>query len=373
MKKQVNIALLPGDGIGPEVVAEAVKLLQVIQDVLPYRFNFEEYPIGGNCLKKFGVPIQESTLHACQKSDVVLLGAVGAPEFDANPSHLKPERALLRLRAALGVYCNLRPAKLHDSLLEASPLKPEIVRGIDLIVVRELTGGIYFGKPVAIVDEGGQRSAYNTMVYNEDEIRRIAVKAFELALKRRKKVTSVDKANVLEVSQLWRQVVSEVHQNYPEITLEHMLVDNCAMQLVNRPGQFDVVLTGNLFGDILSDEASVLTGSIGMLPSASLGDGTPLYEPVHGSAPDIAGKGVANPIATIASVAMMLNYTLEQPRIAASIEKAIESVLKSGFHTADLHMKNGSVVSTSQMGELITRKTLQQLKEINRSVELASE
>jgi 3-isopropylmalate dehydrogenase len=252
-------------------------------------------------------------------------------------------------------------------------VKPEIVRGIDLMVVRELTGGIYFGKPAGSVSENGQRKAFNTMVYSEDEIRRIAVKAFELAAKRRKKVTSVDKANVLDVSQLWRQVVSEVHQNYPEITLEHMLVDNCAMQLINRPGQFDVVLTGNLFGDILSDEASVLTGSIGMLPSASLGDGTPLYEPVHGTAPDIAGKGLANPVAMIASVAMMLHYSLEQPQIATAIENAIESVLKSGYHTADLRMAGGSVVSTSRMGELITEATLRQLKNIDSGVVLATD
>jgi 3-isopropylmalate dehydrogenase len=362
MKKQLKIALLPGDGIGPEVMAEAVKLLKALQDYVPYRFNFEEYPIGGCCLKQFGVPVQEPTLQACRESDVALLGAVGLPEFDANPSHLKPERALLNLRAALGVYCNLRPAKLYDTLIEASPVKPEIVRGIDLMVVRELTGGIYFGKPAGAVRENGQRKAFNTMVYRENEIRRIAAKAFELAAKRRKKVTSVDKANVLDVSQLWRQVVSEVHQSYPEVTLEHMLVDNCAMQLINRPGQFDVILTGNLFGDILSDEASVLTGSIGMLPSASLGDGTPLYEPVHGSAPDIAGKGLANPVAMIASVAMMLHYTLEQPQIAGAIENAIEKVLEIGYHTADLRMSGGTIVSTSRMGELIAEATLQQIK-----------
>ncbi len=355
------LAVLPGDGIGAEVMRAGIQLLKSLELPLGLRFQLEEHPVGGACLKQHGVPVLPDTLEACQRADAVLLGAVGLPEFDDNPPHLRPERALLGLRAALGVYCNLRPAKVFDPLVDASPLKREVVQGIDLVVVRELTGGIYFGKPAGISGAPGGRSAVNSMVYSEAEIRRIAIKGFELARRRRGKLTSVDKANVLEVSQLWRQVVNEVGRDYPEVTLEHMLVDNCAMQLVRWPKQFDVILTGNLFGDILSDEASVLTGSIGMLPSASLGDGPGLYEPVHGTAPDIAGQGKANPIAMMASIAMMLEYSFQKPEAARAIESAIETVLQSGYHTADLRMPGGTVVSTGEMGERIIAAVQKQL------------
>jgi len=364
MNQIKRIAVLPGDGIGPEVMQQGLRLLKTLQEPLDLRFEFEEHLAGGSCLKAHGVPILEKTLNACQHADAVLLGAVGLPEFDSNPPYLKPERALLGLRAALGVYCNLRPATLYSTLIDASPLKRDIVEGIDLVVVRELTGGIYFGKPAGIFAENGGERALNSMVYRDDEIRRIAHQAFGLARKRRKKVTSVDKANVLEVSQLWRKVVREVAADYPDVTLEHMLVDNCAMQLVRWPKQFDVILTGNLFGDILSDESSVLTGSIGMLPSASIGDGTPLYEPVHGTAPDIAGQGKANPVAMMASIAMMLELSFDRPAAAREIEAAIETALEKGCHTADLRLSHGRLVTTSEMGNLVIEQTLQQLTHV---------
>lgn len=356
-----NIIVLPGDGIGLEVTGQAVRLLEALEAPLETKFNFEEHPAGGSCLKQHGIPLLDETIEKCKNADAVLLGAVGSPEFDNNPSHLRPERALLGLRAALGVYCNLRPATLYDTLLDASPLKEDIISGIDLMVVRELTGGIYFGTPAEISEKNGERTSVNTMTYSETEIRRIAHKAFDLARKRRGKVTSVDKANVLTVSQLWRAVVAEVAREYPDVMLEHMLVDNCAMQLVLRPKRFDVILTGNLFGDILSDEASMLTGSIGMLPSASLGDGTPLYEPVHGSAPDIAGQDKANPIAMLASVAMMFRYSFNRPEAAEAIESAISTVLEKGIHTGDLNISGGKLVGTQEMGSLIIEETLEQL------------
>ncbi len=357
-----NIVVLPGDGIGPEVTGQAIRLLKSLQEPLKMQFEFEEHPAGGSCLKAHGVPLLPETIEKCQAADAVLLGAVGSPEFDNNPSHLRPERALLDLRAALGVYCNLRPATLYHTLLDASPLKHETIRGIDLMVVRELTGGIYFGKPAGIEEDNGEQTAINTMVYTETEIRRIARKGFDLARKRRGKLTSVDKANVLQVSQLWRAVVGEVAPEYPGVTLEHMLVDNCAMQLVRNPRQFDVILTGNLFGDILSDEASMLTGSIGMLPSASLGDGTPLYEPVHGSAPDIAGQNKANPIAMLASLAMMFQYSFNRPEVANVIESSISTVLEKGYHTADLNLADGNLVGTEEMGTLIIEETLMRIR-----------
>ncbi len=365
MNQTKRIAVLPGDGIGPEVMQQGLRLLKTLQEPLGLHFEFEENLAGGSCLKAHGVPILEKTLNACQQADAVLLGAVGLPEFDNNPPHLKPERALLGLRAALGVYCNLRPAKLYGTLIDASPLKRDIVEGIDLVVVRELTGGIYFGKPAGIFAENGGERAVNSMVYREDEIQRIARQAFELARKRRKMVTSVDKANVLEVSQLWRKVVEQVAADYPDVTLEHMLVDNCAMQLVRWPKQFDVILTGNLFGDILSDESSVLTGSIGMLPSASIGDGAPLYEPVHGTAPDIAGQGKANPIAMLASIAMMLELTFDRPEAARAIESAIETALTNGCHTADLRLSGGTLLSTTEMGKMIIEQTLLNLVRVS--------
>lgn len=358
-----KIVTLPGDGIGPEVVRQGVALLKAFEGPLDMRFEFEEHPAGGACLKQYNEPIREETLEACRQADAVLLGAVGAPEFDNNPAHLRPEKGLLKLRAALGVYCNLRPARLYNTLADASPLKKEIVSGIDLMVVRELTGGIYFGEPAGFMEKNGLRTSLNTMVYDENEIRRIARKAFELAAKRRGHLTSVDKANVLTVSQLWRKVVDEVAEEYPTVTLSHMLVDNCAMQLVRNPRQFDVILTGNLFGDILSDEASVLTGSIGMLPSASLGDGTPLYEPVHGSAPDIAGENKANPVAMLASLAMMFQYSFDRPEAAAAIEAAIEEALEAGCHTADLNLPGGICLGTDEMGAKITEAAVKRLQE----------
>ncbi len=356
-----KIAVLPGDGIGPEVVKQGVSLLDSLSEALDMTFEFSEYLIGGACLNAHAVPVQDSTISACRQADAVLLGAVGSPEFDNNPPHLRPEKALLGMRAALGVYCNLRPAKLYQSLASASPLKPEIVAGIDMLVVRELTGGIYFGEPAGIASENGEDVGRNTMIYSEGEIRRIAHQAFQFAQKRRGHVTSVDKANVLSVSQLWRKVLTDVASEYPDVTLSHMLVDNCAMQLVRNPAQFDVVVTGNLFGDILSDEASVLTGSIGMLPSASLGDGAPLYEPVHGSAPDIAGTGKANPLAMMASIAMLVQYTFGRTDIAAAIEEAIEAVLEAGYHTADLQVQDGTLIGTEEMGRLVIDKVAEML------------
>lgn len=353
MPEKKKIVVLPGDGIGVEVLEQAILLLTDIQNFINLTFDFEEHLIGGAALKAYGIPIQKKTLDRCKSADAVLLGAVGAPQFDKNPSHLRPEKALLELRDSLGVYCNLRPAKTYDVLVHASSLKPEVIEGIDIMVVRELTGGIYFGKPAERTNNSGLRHAVNTMIYHEDEIIRIARRAFELAQSRRKKVTSVDKANVLVVSQLWREVVEEVALEYLEVNLEHMLIDNCAMQLIRQPNQFDVVLTGNMFGDIISDEASMLTGSLGMLPSASLGDGTSLYEPVHGSAPDIAGQDKANPIAMINSVAMMLNYSFQANKAAQAIENAISSILAQGYHTPDLQINNGKKVGTKEMGSLI--------------------
>ncbi|GAB4171344.1 MAG: 3-isopropylmalate dehydrogenase [Calditrichia bacterium] len=352
-----RIVVLPGDGIGKEVTREGVRLLETLQNNLNLQFEFEEYPVGGESLKQFGVPIRDEVLEAAVNSDAVLLGAVGSPEFDNNPQHLKPERALLALRRALGVYCNVRPAHVYTPLISASTLKPDVIRGIDILIVRELTGGIYYGQPAEISEKDGQREAVNTMVYTEDEVRRIARMAFRFARQRRKKVTSVDKANVLAVSQLWRQVVEEVSKEFPDVTLEHMLVDNTAMQLIRNPRQFDVIVTGNMFGDILSDEASMLTGSLGMLPSASLGDGPGMYEPVHGTAPDIAGENKANPIAMINSVAMMLRYSFGLMEVAEAIERAVERVLDKKFHTADLNIKFGQLVSTTEMGTLIIQET----------------
>jgi 3-isopropylmalate dehydrogenase len=362
MSQVRKIVLLPGDGIGQEVIAAAQKLLKALQNSLNLHFEFETHLIGGAALREYGIPMKNETLQSCQSADAVLLGAVGDPEFDNNPSHLRPEKALLGLREGIGVYCNLRPVKIYQVLLNASTLKPEIIRDVDIIVVRELTGGLYFGKPAEKYTMNGKRHAVNTMAYNEDEITRITRKAFELARLRRKKVTSVDKANVLIVSQLWRSVVEETAKEYPDVILEHMLVDNCAMQLVRRPSQFDVLLTENMFGDIISDEASMLTGSLGMLPSASIGDGTALYEPVHGSAPDIAGQDKANPIAMINSVAMMVRYTFQEPVVAQAIEDSVSDVLSKGFHTPDLNLVNGKQVGTREMGDLILDETLNKMR-----------
>lgn len=349
-KEKYTIAVLPGDGIGPEVMTEALKVLQAVALKNRFQLQLNQAQVGGVAIEQFDTPLPTSTLQTCRQADAVLLAAIGHPRYDSLPSDKRPEKGLLGLRAELGLYANLRPAKIYPSLISASSLKEEVVRDIDLLIVRELTGGLYFGEPRGLQQEMG----FNTMVYRRHEVERIAQTAFEAAAKRGKKVTSVDKANVLEVSQFWRKIVLEVAARYPDITLDHYYVDNCAMQLVRNPRQFDVILTENLFGDILSDEASMLTGSLGMLPSASLGTGSAMYEPVHGSAPDIAGKNIANPIAMIASVAMMLRYSFERSQEAAEVETAINRVLEAGYRTRDIAAPGDRVVSTSEMGALIT-------------------
>jgi 3-isopropylmalate dehydrogenase len=353
---KAKIAVLAGDGVGREIVPEAVKVLKVVGEKFGHSFEFANGDIGGQAIDKVGVPLPQDTLMLAKQSDAVLLGAVGGPKWEGLDYSLRPERALLGLREALGLYANLRPAKLYPNLADASTLKREIVEGIDILVVRELTGGIYFGKPKGIEKlPNGQERGINTEVYTTDEIRRIAKVAFEAARKRRKKVTSVDKANVLESSELWRRVVIEVHKNYPDVELNHIYVDNAAMQLVRNPRQFDVMLCNNMFGDILSDEAAMLTGSIGMLPSASVGAQVGLFEPIHGSAPDIAGKNIANPIATIASVAMMLSYAFKLDKEADLIERAIVKTLDLGYRTKDIQSPGARLVGTTEMGDAIVR------------------
>lgn len=351
-KSEYKIAVLPGDGIGPEVVGQAVHVLNAVAAMKNIKLQLSYADVGGLALQKYDNPLPAETLKICQSADAVLLGAIGDPRWDNMPSDKRPERGLLGLRENLELFANLRPAKIYPSLVDASTLKPEVVQGIDMLIVRELTGGIYFGKPRGFSGQNGGRG-FNTMVYEKYEVERIAKVAFEAARKRNGKVTSVDKANVLEVSQLWRKIVMQVAQDYPDITLDHIYVDNCAMQLVRYPKQFDVILTSNLFGDILSDEAAMLTGSLGMLPSASLGTGTAMYEPVHGSAPDIAGRGIANPIATIASAAMMLRHSLDLGGEADSIETVIDEVLRSGYRTKDIAGADSKIVSTEEMGQLI--------------------
>ncbi len=353
---KAKIAVLAGDGVGREIVPEAVKVLKVVGEKFGHSFEFANGDIGGQAIDKVGVPLPQDTLMLAKQSDAVLLGAVGGPKWEGLDYSLRPERALLGLREALGLYANLRPAKLYPNLADASTLKREIVEGIDILVVRELTGGIYFGKPKGIEKlPNGQERGINTEVYTTDEIRRIAKVAFEAARKRRKKVTSVDKANVLESSELWRRVVIEVHKNYPDVELNHIYVDNAAMQLVRNPRQFDVMLCNNMFGDILSDEAAMLTGSIGMLPSASVGAQVGLFEPIHGSAPDIAGKNIANPIATIASAAMMLSYAFKLDKEADLIERAIVKTLDLGYRTKDIQSPGARLVGTTEMGDAIVR------------------
>ena len=346
---QVSVAVLPGDGIGQEVVREAIKVLEVVAERKAVTFHFEEGIVGGAALERFGEPLPAATLELCKRSDVVLLGAIGHPKWDSQPPEKRPERGLLGLRGELGLFANFRPARIFPSLVNESSLKPELVRDLDILIIRELTGGLYFGKPRAIEAD----KAFNTMYYERHEVERIAEIAFRAARNRRGKVTSVDKANVLEVSQFWRRIVIEVAQKHPGITLEHMYVDNCAMQLVRNPGQFDVILTENMFGDILSDEAAMLTGSLGMLPSASFGTGTAMYEPVHGSAPDIAGQGIANPIATISSISMMLRYNLEMPHEADNLDLAISRVLESGARTRDIAPAGTPWIGTREMGQKI--------------------
>ncbi len=349
-----KITVLPGDGIGPDIIAEALKVLDLIGEKYGHSFLYTEADLGGIALDRHGEPLPQVTVDTCKGSDAVLLGAVGGPKWDTLPGNKRPEAGLLGIRAALGLYANLRPAVIYGALKDASPLKTEIIsNGIDIMVIRELTGGIYFGKRGRLDSEGGE-AAFDTEMYNVSEIKRIAKVGFETAMKRGKKLMSVDKANVLESSRLWRQVVEEVAKEYPEVALSHMYVDNAAMQLVRNPAQFDVILTSNIFGDILSDEASMITGSIGMLPSASVGSSKlGLYEPIHGSAPDIAGQDKANPIATILSVAMMLRYSLDLTDEADAIEKAVEDVLNSGYRTADIASSGTKVVGTKEMGRLL--------------------
>ena len=353
--------MLPGDGIGPEVTAEAIKVLQVVQAIAGPTFRFQTGLIGGCALDATAVPLPAETISICNNSQAVLLGAVGGPRWDSVRPEVRPEQGLLQLRKRLGLYVNLRPARVLDSLVGISALKPERVRGTDMMIVRELTGGIYFGNPRGIFAKNGERVGINTEVYREHEVERVAHRAFQLARLRRRKVTSVDKANVLESSRLWREVVSRVARSYPEVELEHMYVDNCAMRLIDRPTSFDVVLTTNMFGDILSDEAAMLTGSIGLLPSASLGEQHALYEPIHGSAPDIAGRNRANPIAAIASAALMLRYSFRMEMAASAIETAIEKVLKRGHRTPELPGKSHPI-TTSRMGDLIAETTQKILK-----------
>ena len=355
---EYKIALIPGDGIGPEIVAEAKKVLDKVCEKYSHKFSYTEVLLGGASIDAHGVPLTEEAIAQAKASDAVLMGSIGgdaktSPWYKLEPSK-RPEAGLLAIRKALNLFANLRPAYLYNELRDACPLRDEIIGdGFDMIIVRELTGGLYFGARKT-TEENGVRTAVDTLSYNENEIRRIAIKAFEIARKRRNKVTSVDKANVLDSSRLWRKVVEEVAKNYPDVTLEHMLVDNCAMQLVRDPKQFDVILTENMFGDILSDEASMVTGSIGMLSSASLNETKfGLYEPSHGSAPDIAGQDKANPIATILSAAMMLRFSLDMDKEADAVEAAVQKVLTEGYRTGDIMSEGCKLVGTKEMGDLI--------------------
>jgi 3-isopropylmalate dehydrogenase len=350
-----NIAILPGDGIGPEIIAEAEKVLTCLQSDFGLSATLEHAPIGGAGYEDSGKPLPDKTLELARSADAILLGAVGGPQWESLDRPLRPEQGLLGLRTELKLFANLRPAVLFPQLAAASSLRPEVVSGLDLMIVRELTGGIYFGQPRGVrIRDDGQREGFNTLVYSEGEIERIGRSAFEIARKRAHRVCSVDKANVLECSELWREVLTALAADYPDVELSHMYVDNAAMQLVREPRQFDVIVTSNMFGDILSDAAAMLTGSIGMLPSASLDNaGKGMYEPIHGSAPDIAGKGVANPLATILSVAMMMRYSLDEPALAGRIERAVGGVLDSGLRTADIAAAGSNTVSTREMGDAV--------------------
>jgi 3-isopropylmalate dehydrogenase len=350
-----NILVLPGDYIGPEIMAEAVKVLESVNNRFALQLNLEYGLLGGAALDECGVPLPDETLARAREVDAILLGAVGGPKWDNVKRHLRPEKGLLGIRSQLELFGNLRPAILYPQLADASSLKPEIVAGLDIMIVRELTGGIYFGEPRGIRTlDNGEREGFNTYKYNESEIRRIAHLAFDIAGKRDGRLCSVDKSNVLEATILWREIVEQVGEEYPDVELSHMYVDNAAMQLVMAPKQFDVIVTGNMFGDILSDAAAMLTGSIGMLPSASLDEaGRGMYEPCHGSAPDIAGQGKANPLATILSVAMMLRYTLGSPEAADAIEGAVSHVLDQGLRTPDIHVEGQQLVSTLEMGDAV--------------------
>ena len=352
-----NLLLLPGDGIGPEVMAQVKPVLHFFNNKTPHKFTTEEALAGGCCYDAHGVAITDATMEKAKAADAVIFGAVGGPKWEGVAHEVRPERGLLALRKELDLYANLRPAKCFPMLVDASPLKRSVVEGTDLMVIRELTGGLYFGEPRGVerFADGGAR-AVNTMAYTSREIERIARTGFEVARKRRKRLASVDKANVLVVSQLWREVVTRVAGDYPDVTLEHVLVDNCAMALVQRPTQFDTLVTENTFGDILSDEAAILAGSMGMLPSASLGGAVGLYEPVHGTAPDIAGRGIANPIAAILSAAMLLRYSLDMQQEADRVERAVQRVLEQGHRTADIAAAGVRPAGTREMGDLIVRE-----------------
>lgn len=357
MKK--HICVMPGDGIGPEIVSQALRVLDAVATKFNHDFTREEALIGGIAIDTVGVPLPKETIDACKKADAVILGAVGGPKWDTIDPAIRPERGLLAIRKELGLFANLRPARLLPELAGACLLRADTsAKGLDLIVIRELTGGVYFGEPAGTEVRDGKRTGFNTMIYNEDEIARIGHIAFETAMKRNKKVCSVDKANVLAVSRVWREVMIEISKNYPEVELSHMYVDNAAMQLVRDPSQFDVIVTGNLFGDILSDEAAVITGSIGMLASASLGVTAPgLYEPIHGSAPDIAGQNKANPLATILSISMLLLHAFDMPKEAECIEKAVSKTLQDGFRTGDIMEEGKTLLGTVE----ITDKVLERL------------
>ncbi len=352
-----KIVIFPGDGIGPEVTAQAMRVLAKISKISNLQFEIEELLAGGASIDRHGIPLTPEALSKAQNSDAVFLGAVGGPKWDSLPSDKRPEKGLLGLRKGLNAFANLRPVKMFPQLEQRSPLKQEIVQGLDFLILRELVSGVYFGTPRGIEKlSNGEERGFNTMAYTTSEVTRIAKMAFELSRKRRKKVTSVDKANVLEVSQLWRKVVIEVAKDYPDVELNHRYVDDCAMQLIREPKQFDVIVTSNLFGDILSDESAMLTGSIGMLPSASVGDKVAMYEPVHGSAPDIAGQDLGNPLATILSVAMMLEYSFHQPQAARAIERAVGQVLEDGYRTADIFSAGSTKVGCSKMGDLVVER-----------------
>ncbi len=345
-----KIGVIKGDGIGPEIIDEAIKVLDAVSVTLGFNLKYEEMLLGGAAIDATGVPLPEDTIQGVKKCDAVLFGAIGGPKWDNLERHLRPETGLLGLRKEMGTFANLRPAMVYDELVNASSLKPAVIKGVDIMVVRELTGGIYFGQPRELHED----KAFNTMIYTREEVKRIAIVAFDIAMKREKRICSVDKANVLEVSQFWREIVEEVAKDYPEVELSHMYVDNAAMQLIRDPKQFDVILTGNIFGDILSDAASMLSGSIGLLPSASTGKGVGLFEPIHGSAPDIAGQGIANPLATISSASMMFRYALGENEAADRIDDAIKKALSEGYRTGDLGDYDAKEIMTcSEMGDII--------------------
>ncbi len=359
-----SILLAPGDGIGPEVLEEGLKVLNAVERRFGHEFQYERAAVGGDAIDRFGVALRDETLEAAARSRAVLFGAVGGPQWDDPQAPVRPEQAILGLRKGLGLFANLRPVRVNPLLLGDSAIKPEILEGVDMIVVRELTGGIYFGKPQKRWENSRGRQAVDTMRYSEREIERILRTGFELARGRRRKLTSVDKVNVLDTSRLWREIATELSASYPEVELEHVLVDACAMHLITHPAAFDVIVTGNMFGDILTDEASVLAGSMGMLPSASLGrrrrngTGMGMYEPIHGTAPDIAGQGIANPIAMILSAALMLRHSLALEEEAAAIERAVDATLAEGYRTPDIESAGGTAVDTARMGALIAERLL---------------